>query len=219
MEIKAFIFDLDGVLADTAKFHYLAWKMLSDSLGLEFNQADNESLKGVSRMKSFEIILEKNHCQDRYTKEEKQNYLERKNEIYLQMIEGITPNDILPNIVSFLNDAKEKGIKLTVASASRNADRVLTRLGIKGCFDYIADAAKIKNAKPDPEIFIDCMKYLKLKPEECVGLEDSQAGIEAIKAAGMFAVGISTDIQNNPPDLMVSSTRQLSVEQIIYNEH
>ncbi|MEG2441165.1 MAG: beta-phosphoglucomutase [Acetivibrio sp.] len=214
-KIKAFIFDLDGVITDTAKFHYLAWKTLAEELGLEFNQTDNEELKGVSRMRSFEIILEKNNGLDKYTEEEKISYLEKKNEMYIQMIEEIKEEDILPNIPDFLKEAKKKGLKLAVASASKNADRVLTLLGIKESFDYIADAAKIKNAKPHPEIFLDCVKHLNLQPDECVGFEDSQAGIEAIKEAGMYAVGVAPDIRTVFPDLMVSSTEELSVDEIM----
>lgn len=214
-EIRGFIFDLDGVLTDTAEYHYEAWLKLAEKLGLRFDRKMNERLKGVSRLRSFEIILEENDALGRFTEEETEALITEKNEIYKTLIRQITPADILPGIGEFLREAKKKGIKLAVASASKNAGTVLRSLKIDSMFDYIADASKITRAKPDPEVFNDCLKNLGLKPEECIGFEDAQAGVEAIKRAGMKAVGIGVEVTGIAPDLPLTSTRELSFEKII----
>ncbi|MBO4734512.1 MAG: beta-phosphoglucomutase, partial [Clostridia bacterium] len=206
MKLKAIIFDLDGVLTDTAKYHYLAWKKLSDELGLYFDESINELLKGVSRIKSFEIILEKNNASDKYTPQEIEQLANRKNEYYKEMIELLTPNDVLNGIIPFVSEAKDNGIKCAVASVSKNAPRVLELLNISNLFDYIADAALVKKPKPDPEIFLTCANALGFKPNECIGIEDAQAGIEAIHAAGMLSVGINVSVTSVKPDISLNST-------------
>lgn len=215
MEAKAFIFDLDGVLTDTARYHFLAWHELAKELGLSFTEKDNERLKGVSRVRSFEIILEVNGKQDDFTEQEKSYYASKKNDRYVRLIQQITPKDVLPNILPFLSEAKTAGTRLAVASASKNAERVMELLGIRDCFDYLADAAKISHAKPDPEVFLVCADALGLLPENCIGFEDAQAGIEAIHAAKMFSVGIHVDVTSVPPDLALSSTNELNFERIV----
>lgn len=215
MKTKAIIFDLDGVLTDSAKYHYLAWKALSEELGLTFNKEINERLKGVSRMDSFQIILEVNHAADRFSVQEKEKLIEKKNQIYVDYIKTMTPADILPGILPFIDHAKKAGLKLAVASVSKNAGALLSALGIADQFDYIADAAKIKKSKPDPEIFLDCAQGLRVEPENCVGIEDAQAGIEAIKAAGMQAIGIHVTITSKEPDIHLQSTEELDFEQMI----
>ncbi len=215
MKTKAIIFDLDGVLTDSAKYHYLAWKTLSEELGLTFNKEINERLKGVSRMDSFQIILEVNHAEDRFSVQEKEKLIEKKNRIYVDYIKTMTPDDILPGILPFIGHAKKAGLKLAVASVSKNAGALLSALGIADQFDYIADAAKIKKSKPDPEIFLDCAQGLRVEPENCVGIEDAQAGIEAIKAAGMQAIGIHVTITSQEPDIHLQSTEELDFEQMI----
>lgn len=215
MQIKGFIFDLDGVLTDTAVYHYQAWQKLSEELGLHFDKKMNERLKGVSRYRSFEIILEENNARDRFTEEEIDEFITKKNEIYKILIRQITPQDILPGILEFLQEAKRHNILLAVASASKNAWTVLKSLEIDSMFDYIADASKITRTKPDPEVFIDCMTNLGLRPEECIGFEDAQAGVEAIKSAGMKAVGIGVDVTSVAPDLPLKDTRELSFEKIV----
>ncbi|ADL08503.1 beta-phosphoglucomutase [Thermosediminibacter oceani] len=185
---KAAVFDLDGVIADTARFHYLAWKKLADELGIYFDEKINERLKGVGRMESLEMILEKSPR--KFTREEKEHLAEKKNGYYKDMIEKMTQEDLLPGAGELILALKGRGVKIALASASRNAPIVLKRLGIEELFDYVVDAARIKRGKPDPEIFLVAAENLGLKPGECVGMEDSTAGIEAIKRAGMFAVGI-----------------------------
>ena len=210
----AFLFDLDGVLTDTAQYHFQAWKRLSNELGLKFTQADNELLKGVSRRRSFEIILEQNHALGQYSDAEIDTFIEKKNDYYHELIQQITPDSVLPGVLPFLEVAKRRGILLAVASASRNAQEVLHALGIAEQFDYIADASKVTRVKPDPEVFLDCAAALGVHPADCVGFEDAQAGIEAIKAAGMTAVGIHVAITSLEPDFMLNSTRDLSPDSI-----
>ena len=212
---KAFLFDLDGVLTDTAQFHYLAWKELADHLELQFNKRDNERLKGVSREDSFEIILEINKVQDEFTVEQRKLCCEKKNVLYNRYLKNITQKDLLPGVKPFLEDAIQAGIKLAVASASHNAHTVLERLDITDYFDYIADADYITHPKPDPEVFLDCSQHLGVSPELCIGFEDAQAGIEAIKKAGMFAVGIHVKPGKYLPDLQLDSTSKLHFSAII----
>ncbi len=209
MSLKAIIFDLDGVLTDTAKYHYLAWKKLADELGLYFDESINESLKGVSRINSFEIILEENNASKNYTDREKEILANKKNDYYKEMIEQLTPNDILEGIVPFITEARNNGMKCAVASISKNAPRVLELLNISNMFDYIADAALVKRPKPDPEIFLTCAYALGCKPDECIGIEDAQAGIEAIHAAGMKSVGINVSVTSVAPDIPLKSTAEL----------
>jgi len=188
MTYKAFIFDLDGVITDTAHYHFLAWKRLADRLGISFNEQDNERLKGVSRMRSLEIILEQST--KTYSLAELDAMAEHKNDDYKELIADITPRDILPGVAKIFAWLKANGYKIGLASASKNAAFVVERLGMTRDFDYIADAAKIPNSKPAPDVFLDVAKAFNLPPAVCVGVEDAAAGVEAIKAAGMFAVGI-----------------------------
>ena len=214
MSLKALIFDLDGVLTDTAKYHYLAWKKLADELGYYFDEDINELLKGVSRLNSFEIILEKNNATTKYTPEEKETLANKKNEYYKEMIEQLTPDDILDGILPFITEARKNGIKCAVASISKNAPRVLELLEISNLFDYIADAALVKKPKPDPEIFLTCAKTLGFEPSECVGIEDAQAGIESIHGAGMLSVGINVTVTSIKPDIVLKSTAELDYNEI-----
>ena len=214
MSLKAIIFDLDGVLTDTAKYHYLAWKKLADELGYYFDEDINELLKGVSRINSFEIILEKNNATTKYTSEEKETLANKKNDYYKEMIEQLTPDDILEGILPFINAARSKGIKCAVASISKNAPRVLELLKISDLFDYIADAALVKKPKPHPEIFLTCAKALGFSPNECIGIEDAQAGIESIHDAGMLSVGINVTVTSVEPDIVLKSTTELNYNEI-----
>ncbi len=212
---QAFIFDLDGVLTDTAAYHYRAWKELADELGLHFGPKDNELLKGVSRLRSLEIILERNGVEKSCSPQQKSQWIEQKNARYQQLIRALTPDDILPGVLAFLEQARREKILLAVASASKNAADVLRALQISDRFDYIADAQKIRNPKPHPEIFLTCANALQIPPAQCVAFEDAQAGIEAIKAAGMFAVGIGVHVTTVAPDLMLCGTQELSVPLIL----
>lgn len=215
---KGILFDLDGVLTDTAEYHYLAWKRLADELGLAFDQRDNERLKGVDRLRCLDIILElggADRARLHLGAEEKQALAARKNRYYQELIAGITPADLLPGIPKFLESAGRRGLRTAVASASRNAPFVLRRLGLERSFDYVADAAAVARAKPDPEIFLVCARALGFEPEACIGIEDSQAGIQAIRSAGMFSVGIHVSVTCCAPDLALASTAQLDLERIL----
>ncbi|MCX8131221.1 MAG: beta-phosphoglucomutase [Clostridia bacterium] len=185
---KAVIFDLDGVITDTAEFHYKAWKKLADELGIYFDEKINEQLKGVDRLSSLEIILKRS--QKLYTRDEKDAMAYRKNEYYKELVEGMTPENILPGVEHVLKELKSRGIKTGLASASKNAFTVLDKLGIRAYFDYVVDASKIAKGKPDPEIFLTAACNLDVSPSDCIGVEDAEAGVKAIKGAKMYAVGI-----------------------------
>lgn len=213
-KLEAFIFDLDGVITDTAEYHYLAWKELAGELGIPFTREDNERLKGVSRLDSLEIILEIGSKQQAFTQEEKELLAKKKNTHYVDLIKQITPDDILPGIKTLLEDIKRAGIKIGLASASKNAPAVLKGLNLLEEFDYMADANLIAHGKPDPEIFLDVAENLKVKPENCIGIEDAKAGVQAIKRANMFAIGIgSTDLLREA-DIIYASTSELSFKKL-----
>lgn len=213
-KLKAVIFDLDGVITDTARYHYLAWKELADQLFIPFDEAYNEKLKGVSRMESLELILANKNAGSAYTAGEKFQMAERKNENYRELIKQITPADILPGIMDFLTQLKEAGIKIALASVSKNAAFILEKLELLSYFDYIADAAKVPNAKPHPDIFLAGIHAFGLKPEECVGIEDARTGIEAIHRAGMKAVGVGTKSEMNEADLLLT-TKELKLSTLM----
>ncbi|AEF17692.1 MULTISPECIES: beta-phosphoglucomutase [Thermoanaerobacterium] len=185
---KGVIFDLDGVITDTAEYHYLAWKKLADELNVYFDREINENLKGISRIESLEIILKKSN--NFFSEEEKYYLADKKNEYYKEMINRMTPKDLLPGVVDLIRELKDRGIKIAVASVSKNAKTVLSNLGLIETFDYIVDAEKIKNGKPDPEIFLNAAAGIDVEPKLCIGIEDSKAGIEAINRAGMVSIGV-----------------------------
>jgi len=187
--IKAFLFDLDGVIVDTAHFHYKAWRRLAnEKLGFDISEDFNESLKGVSRSESLERILAHGGATlDEATKSE---YGTLKNEWYVQLISGMTSDDILPGVTDFLNATKAAGIKIALGSVSKNAKPILERVGILDMFDAIIDGTKISRGKPDPEVFLKGAEELGVEPQHCIVFEDAVAGIEAGVRAGMKTVGI-----------------------------
>lgn len=190
MGIKAAIFDLDGVIVDTAKYHYLAWRRLADELGFVFTEKDNERLKGVSRMRSLEILLEVGGLTGRFSEEEMAEMAARKNGWYVEYISAMDESEILPGTVECLRGFRELGIKTALGSASKNAMLILNNLRLLPYFDVVIDGTKVSKAKPDPEVFLLGAKEAGVNPEECVVFEDAQAGIEAAKNAGMKAVAI-----------------------------
>ncbi len=208
--LKAVLFDLDGVITDSAQYHYQAWKMLADRLNIPFDEAYNEKLKGVSRMDSLNLILRNGGKEESYSQEEKDALADEKNNNYKELIKQITPDDILPGIKELLIELKDHNVKACVCSVSKNAFFIIDKLGLNGYFDHITDAAKIKNAKPDSDIFAIGAYVLGAKPEECVGIEDAKAGIEAIKKAGIKAVGVGTPEQMKEADLVLESTGKLN---------
>lgn len=186
---KAAIFDLDGVVVDTAKYHFLAWRQLAKELGFEFTEKDNERLKGVSRMESLEILLAVGNMKNIPLKK-KQNLAEKKNEWYKEYLYDMTPAEILPGVKDFMQHLRLKGIKTALASASKNAPIILNKLNITDFFDVIIDGNSVSKAKPDPEVFLKAAEKLVIQPSECVVFEDAQAGVEGAKRAGMQVVGI-----------------------------
>ena len=188
--IKAIIFDLDGVLVATAKYHYLAWKRLAKELNIDFTIEDNERLKGVSRMKSLDIILEiGNITLDDDTKNE---LAQKKNAWYVEYISKLTPADILPGVIVFLKSLKAKGLKIALGSASKNTMLILNKLELTDYFDAIIDGTKVSKAKPDPEVFLKGALELNVLPCQCIVFEDAEAGIDAAINAGMFSIGIGS---------------------------
>ena len=186
--IKACIFDLDGVVVDTAKYHYIAWKALASELGFDFSEKDNERLKGVSRIRSLEILLEIGGLQIEENK--KAGLAHKKNEIYLEYIRKMTPDEILPGVHVFLTELRSKNIKIALGSASKNAMFILEKLQLKHFFDAVVDGNMVSNAKPDPEVFIKGANLLSVSPDECVVFEDAESGVEAALQGGMKCIGI-----------------------------
>ncbi|MBW4477442.1 MAG: beta-phosphoglucomutase [Tolypothrix brevis GSE-NOS-MK-07-07A] len=187
LDIRGFIFDLDGVLTDTAEFHYLAWQKLADEEGLPFNREANEALRGVSRRESLLLIIG-NH--KKYLEAEIHQMMERKNRYYVESIENISPADLLPGTVPFLDELRQAGIKIALGSASKNARPVIERLGIASKIDAIADGYSVEKPKPAPDLFLFAAQQLGLKPAQCVVVEDAGAGVEAALAASMWAIGL-----------------------------
>lgn len=189
-KISACIFDLDGVVVDTAKYHYIAWKSLANELGFDFTEEDNERLKGVSRMTSLDILLEIGGIElDEKTKLE---LAEKKNNNYLEYILKMTPEEILPGVKDFFNELKVQGIKIALGSASKNAMTILKQLELTAYFDAVVDGTHVSNAKPDPEVFLKGAELLNVSPSECIVFEDAEAGVEAAINGNMKCVGIGS---------------------------
>jgi beta-phosphoglucomutase len=187
---KGAIFDLDGVIVDTAKYHYLAWRKLANELGFDFTKEQNERLKGVSRVRSLEILLEIGGIE--MDAETQAKMCDKKNDWYVESIKSIDSSELLKGAKEFLEELHKKGIKVALGSASKNAVPILEGLGIKDLFDVIIDGNKVSKAKPDPEVFLLGAKELGFDPKDCVVFEDAFAGVEAAKAGGFTAVGIGT---------------------------
>ncbi|WP_058301104.1 beta-phosphoglucomutase [Gorillibacterium timonense] len=213
-QLQAVIFDLDGVITDTAEYHYQAWAILAKELGIPFTREFNENLKGVSRLDSLKLLLGQADAATsrEYSPEELDRLATEKNERYQELINQVTPDDALPGILPLLGELKERGIKTAIASASKNAFTVVRLLGIEEQFDYIVDAGKLKRNKPDPEVFLTAAAALGVEPDRCIGVEDAAAGVEAIKAAGMFAVAIGQLELFPHADLVLPDTSRLSID-------
>jgi beta-phosphoglucomutase len=202
MNIAACIFDLDGVIVDTAKYHYMAWRRLAREMGFDFSPEHNERLKGVSRMRSLEILLEIGDIM--LSDAEMINAAHRKNAWYVDYITTLKPEEILPGVNEFLADVKKNGIKMAIGSASKNAGLILQRLNLNDKFDAVIDGNKVTKAKPDPQIFMLAAEELRVKSEKCIVFEDAQAGVEAAKNAGMYAIGVGDSNVLKEADLVIS---------------
>ncbi|MBM5720155.1 beta-phosphoglucomutase [Listeria ivanovii] len=216
--LKGVLFDLDGVITDTAHYHYLAWKKTAESIGIEFDEAFNENLKGVSRMDSLLLILKKDNRENDFTKEELEKLAADKNEFYVSLLQEISPADVLPGIKELIVALKKQNLKCAIASVSKNARTVLSALGMEQNFDYIVDAAKITKSKPDPEIFIEATRGLGLTPSEVVGIEDAQAGIEAINAANIVSVGVGSGLRNADMTVKHTGLLDLRILEILHSK-
>lgn len=212
MNVKACIFDLDGVIVDTAVYHFKSWKRLADELGINFTERDNERLKGVSRMRSLDIILEIGNVTK--TDAEKEELAARKNEWYTEMINKMTPKEVLPGARQFLELVRKAGIKTALGSASKNSGIILKKTDLAHFFDAIVDGNHVSKAKPDPEVFLKGAEALNEKPADCVVFEDAIAGVEAGLAAGMKVVGIGSPDILTKANLVVSGLDKMSLEQL-----
>ncbi|MGN0404557.1 MAG: beta-phosphoglucomutase [Bariatricus sp.] len=188
MKYQGIIFDLDGVICHTDRYHYLAWKEMADEIGVYFDEEINNRLRGVSRMASLDIILEKS--EKNYSISEKENLAEKKNEIYRTLLFQMSEADLSDEVKDTLNELRQRGCRLAIGSSSKNAKVILQRLGLGDFFDAVSDGTNISRSKPDPEVFQKAAEYLELCPEECLVVEDALAGIEAAAAGGFDSAGI-----------------------------
>ena len=183
MRYKAIIFDLDGVICRTDQYHYLAWKQIADELGIPFDEKVNERLRGVSRMASFDIILER--YDGAMDEEEKVRWTDKKNEIYKSMLTRMSHDDLLDGVADTLDELRGMGLKLAIGSSSRNTKFILGQLGLADFFDAVSDGTNITRSKPDPEVFLKAAEFLGMAPKDCLVVEDAEAGLQAATAGGM----------------------------------
>lgn len=209
-KIKSCLFDLDGVIVDTAKYHYLAWKRLCNELGFDLTEAENENLKGIDRTKSLDILLEKGDVS--LSEEKKKLYMARKNSWYLEYVDQMRSDEILPGTLDFLNLCKEAGYKVALGSSSKNALRILEKINILDLFDAVIDGTKVSKGKPDPQTFILGAEATKAHPSECVVFEDSIAGLEAGIAGGMYTVGIGDPTTLNRANIVIPGFENVGLE-------
>ncbi|MBE7078298.1 MAG: beta-phosphoglucomutase [Clostridiales bacterium] len=207
MKFKGAIFDLDGVICFTDELHYQAWKLLADRLGIYFDKEINNRLRGVSRMESLDIILERSNIA--YSQEEKNAFAAEKNENYVKSLSSMSEKDVDETVVNSLKALRSFGVKLSIGSSSKNAKTILGRLGITELFDAVSDGTNITKSKPDPEVFLKAAEFLGLKPEECLVVEDAKAGIDAAKAGGFTAVGIGEAAEYEKTDYPIKSLKDL----------
>lgn len=210
--IDACIFDLDGVIVDTAKYHYKAWKRLANELGFDFTEEQNELLKGLSRTRSLEIILGIGGVV--LSAEEQAIQAARKNDWYVDMIRHMQPDEVLPGAREFLESLREAGVKTALGSASKNAGTILEKVGLADLFDVVVDGNSVTASKPDPEVFLKGAAGLHADPACCVVFEDAVAGIQAAKAGGMKAVGIGDAAVLNAADMIVSGLGDMSLQRL-----
>jgi beta-phosphoglucomutase len=209
--IKAFLFDLDGVLTDTSEFHYLAWQRLADEEGLPFSRQDNEALRGVSRRESLNILLKGKSIDDATA----EAWMERKNRYYVELVGQMTPKDILPGALELLKELRAAGIKIAIASASKNAPLVLARLNLEKYIDAVADVNRVQHSKPAPDVFIAAAQIVEVPPSECMVVEDAEAGIAAGQAAGMHTIGLGPTERVGKADLVFPSLENVHLADLI----
>lgn len=213
MIMKACIFDLDGVIVDTAKYHFLAWKKLADQLGVNFTYADNERLKGVSRMESLETILKSGNIT--LGEQEKEELAAKKNNWFVEYLDNMSANETLPGVVSFLDDLDNNHIRKAIGSASKNAVLALRKIGLEDRFDLIIDGTMVSRAKPDPEVFLKAATGLGLAPGQCLVFEDAHAGIQAAHNGKMKCVGVGNPDILGEADVVIDSFSNINWKTIL----
>ncbi|MGM0126341.1 beta-phosphoglucomutase [Enterococcus sp. AZ194] len=211
---KAVLFDLDGVITDTAEYHYLAWKKLADELGITIDREFNEQLKGVSREESLRRILALGNKEDAFTPEEFISLATKKNKHYVEMIQAVSPKDVYPGILSLLRALRANKIKIALASASKNGPFLLKQMELTSYFDAIADPGKVAASKPAPDIFLAAAKEVGVAIHEAIGVEDAQAGIQAIKASGALPVGVGDSKVLGTDIAVVKETSELTMNKL-----
>ena len=211
-EIQACIFDLDGVIVDTARYHYKAWKRLANELGFDLTPEQNEKMKGIGRMESLEMLLEMGNKPA--TKKEKKQLADIKNSWYKEYIGEMQPDDLLPGVVDFLEELTEAHILIAIGSASRNAPAIIRQVQIGRYLDALIDGSKVKKGKPDPEVFLKAAEEMGMPPEHCVVFEDAQAGIEAAKNGGMRAIGVGSPSVLHQADMVISGINEMNLEKL-----
>lgn len=205
--MKAVIFDLDGVICFTDKYHYLAWKEMADEIGVYFDETINNRLRGVSRMESLEIILEK--AEKEYTLLEKEVMAAKKNGIYVKLLERMSPEDLSDEVKSTLDELRARGYKLAIGSSSKNTKMILNQIGLDGYFDAISDGTNIVNSKPDPEVFLKAAEFVSEAPEDCLVVEDAKAGIEAAYRGGFQSAGLGEAAEHGQITYKMKSFKDL----------
>ena len=210
--VKACIFDLDGVIVDTALYHFKAWKRLANHLGFDFTEEENEKLKGVSRVRSLQLILEWGGVEK--TTEEQSQLADLKNSWYVEMIKEMKPDEILPGAKEFLLSVRNAGLKTALGSASKNSRTILEKVGLLELFDSIIDGNTVSASKPDPEVFLKGAQSLGLNPEDCVVFEDAIAGVEAALAGGMKVVGIGEPANLKDANLVVAGLHEMNLDKL-----
>lgn len=213
MMIKALIFDLDGVVVDTAVFHYQAWKRLANEMGFDLSPEQNEQLKGISRLESLDILLSIGGIEI-HSEEEKNKLATKKNNWYRENILKMTPGDILPGVKNFLIELRNSNYKMAIGSSSKNAGTILERIGFDNFFDAVVDGTKISKSKPDPEVFLKAAELIAVAPENCLVFEDAASGIEAAKKAGMLAIGVGEYENLSKADKVIPDFSNMSVMMI-----
>jgi len=211
--VRGVIFDLDGVLVTTDEFHYLSWKEIADAEGIYFDRQINHRLRGVSRMTSLEIVLERSPR--RYSESEKLALAERKNEIYRNLLSRLGPGDVMPGAIPLLTDLRHANARIAVGSSSKNTRYIIERLEIGHLLDAVVDGNDIQNSKPDPEVFLTAAARLGLPPADCVVVEDAEAGLEAARRAGMRVVALGSAVRGLPADLWAESLAAVRCRQIL----
>ena len=207
MNYKGIIFDLDGVICHTDKYHYQAWKKLADRLGIYFDETINNHLRGVSRMESLNIILER--ADKAYTEQEKEAFATEKNEVYKELLKQMTPEELSPEVKDTLEELRNRGILLSIGSSSKNAGFILKRLGLGDFFDAVSDGNNISHSKPDPEVFLKAAEFLQLPASECLVVEDAEAGLLAAKNGGMDSAAIGDAVKSDLPQYKLKTFSDL----------